>query len=162
MSVPGGDLDRLLRRLAGRRALARLAILFERIWPAVWPALGVAGLFVFAALLDLPRLLPPWLHIGLLAATALLILGLLVRGLQGIAAPDDKAADRRLEVASELPHRPLAVLTDRPSRSARGPDAASVALWQAHVARAVNSVRRLRIGIPRPGLARRDPRALRA
>ncbi|MGA9013350.1 MAG: DUF4175 family protein [Acetobacteraceae bacterium] len=162
MSAPGGDLDRLLRRLAGRRALARLAILFERIWPALWPALGVAGLFVCGALLDLPRLLPPWLHMGLLAATALLIVGLLVRGLQGIAAPDDKAADRRLEVASELPHRPLSVLTDRPSRGARGPDTASVALWQAHVARAVNSVRRLRIGVPRPGLARRDPRALRA
>ena len=30
MSPSGGDLDRLLRRLAGRRALARSAILFER------------------------------------------------------------------------------------------------------------------------------------
>jgi uncharacterized protein (TIGR02302 family) len=87
---------------------------------------------------------------------------LLVRGLRGIAAPDDKAADRRLEVASGLAHRPLAVLTDRPSRGRLGPDAASVALWQVHAARAVRSVRRLRVGLPRPGLARRDPRALRA
>jgi uncharacterized protein (TIGR02302 family) len=162
MKAPGGDLDRLLRRLAGRRALARSAILFEHIWPALWPALGVTGLFVCAALLDLPRLLPPWWHIGLLAVTAVLIVWLLVRGLSGIAAPDDKAADRRLEVASGLPHRPLAVLTDRPSRGARGPDTASVALWQAHVARAVRSVRRLRVGKPQPGLARLDPRALRA
>ena len=54
------------------------------------------------------------------------------------------------------------MLTDRPSRGASGPDTASVALWQAHVARAVHSVRRLRVGLPRPGLARRDPRALRA
>ena len=162
MNAPGGDFDRLLRRLAGRRALARSAILFERIWPALWPALGVAGLFVCVALLDLPRLLPPWWHIGLLAVTAVLIVGLLVRGLRGIAAPDDKAADRRLELASGLTHRPLAVLTDRPSRGARGPDTASVALWQAHVARAVRSVRRLRVGLPRPGLARLDPRALRA
>ena len=162
MNAPGGEFDRLLRRLAGRRALARSAILFERIWPALWPPLGVAGVFVCVALLDLPRLLPPWWHIGLLAVTALLILGLLVRGLRTIAAPDDKAADRRLELASGLAHRPLAVLTDRPSRGTRGPDTASVALWQAHVARAVRSVRRLRVGLPRPGLARRDPRALRA
>ena len=56
MNTPGGDFDRLLRRLAGRRALARFALLFERIWPAVWPSLGVAGAFVCAALLDLPRL----------------------------------------------------------------------------------------------------------
>jgi uncharacterized protein (TIGR02302 family) len=155
-------MDRLLRRLAGRRALARLAILFERIWPALWPAAGVAGLFVCGALLDLPRLLPPWAHIGLLAVTGLLIVGLLIRGLYGIAAPDDIAADRRLELASGLSHRPLAVLTDRPARGARGPDTAGVALWQAHVARAVRQVRLLRIGLPRPGLARRDPRALRA
>ncbi len=162
MNAPGGEFDRLLRRLAGRRALARFAILFERIWPALWPPLGVAGVFVCAALLDLPRLLPPWWHALLLALTALLIVGLLVRGLRTIAAPDDKAADRRLEVASGLDHRPLAVLTDRPSRGLGGPDTASVALWQAHVARAVRSVRRLRIGLPHPGLARRDPRALRA
>ena len=37
-----------------------------------------------------------------------------------------------------------------------------MALWQAHVTRAVRQVSRLRIGLPRPGLARRDPRALRA
>jgi uncharacterized protein (TIGR02302 family) len=162
MNAPDGDFDRLLRRLAGRRTLARLAILFERIWPALWPPLGVAGLFVLAALLDLPRLLPPWWHIGLLAVTGLLIAFLLFRGLRSIAAPDDKAADRRLELASGLAHRPLSVLTDRPARGAAGPDTASVALWQAHVARAVRSVRRLRIGLPRPGLARHDPRALRA
>ena len=162
MTNPGGETDRLLRRLTSRRVLARAAILFERIWPALWPAIGVAGVFVCAALLDLPRLLPPWAHIGLLAVTLLLIGGLLARGLYGIAAPDDRAADRRLEVASGLAHRPLAVLTDRPSRGGLGPDTASVALWQVHVMRAVRQVRRLRVGLPRPGLARRDPRALRA
>jgi uncharacterized protein (TIGR02302 family) len=155
-------MDRLLRRLAGRRALARYAILFERIWPAIWPAIGIAGLFVCLALLDLPRMLPPWAHIALLAVTVVLIVGLLARGLYGITAPDDIAADRRLEVASGLSHRPLAVLTDRPARGGLGPDTAGVALWQVHVARAVRSVRRLRVGLPRPGLARHDPRALRA
>src|ERR1700681_4072956 len=116
MNPPGGDFDRLLRRLTGRRALARFAILLERIWPALWLPLGVAGVFICIALLDLPRLLPPWWHIGLLAVTALLILGLLVRGLRTIAAPDDRAADRRLELASGLAHRPLAVLTDQAAR----------------------------------------------
>jgi uncharacterized protein (TIGR02302 family) len=162
MNTPGGDLDRLLRRLAGRRALARSVILFERIWPALWPPLGVAGLFVCAALLDLPRLLPPWAHIGLLVVTALLIVGLLYRGLRGLAAPDDVAADRRLEIASGLTHRPLAVLTDRPARGRQGPDEASTAIWQAHVIRAIRQVRRLHVGLPRPGLARRDRYALRA
>ena len=120
------------------------------------------ALFVCVALLDLPRLLPPWWHIGLLAVTAVLIVGLLVRGLR----PSPRRTTRRpiagWSSPRASPHRPLAVLTDRPSRGTRGPDTASVALWQAHVARAVRSVRRLRVGLPRPGLARRDPRALRA
>jgi uncharacterized protein (TIGR02302 family) len=162
MTPPVGEIERLFRRLAGWRSLARWALLFERIWPAVWPGLGVLGLFVCAALLDLPRLLPPWWHIGLLTLTALVILGLLLRGLRTVAAPDERAADRRLELASGLMHRPLSMLTDRPSRGMRGPDMASVALWQAHIERVVLSVRRLRVGLPRPGLAKRDPRALRA
>ena len=58
--IPPAEMSQsLLRRLAGRRALARLAILFERVWPALWPPLGVAGVFVCVALLDLPALLPP-------------------------------------------------------------------------------------------------------
>ena len=152
-----GEADRLLRRLKGRRAAARLALLFERIWPALWPPLGVAGLFVCLALLGVPRVLPPWAHTLLLAVTVLAIVVLLVRGLRGLAAPDDAAADRRLEIASGLRHRPLSVLADRPS----GSDPAGDTLWQAHVARAVRQVRRLRVGLPRPGLARRDRRALR-
>ena len=163
MNAPGGEFDRLLRRLAGRRALARFAILFERIWPALWPPLGVAGVFVCAALLDLPRLLPPWWHFGMLAVTALLILGLLIRGLRTIVTPDDKAADRRLELASGLAHRPLAVLTDRPvawrrAVPIRHRSRCGRRTWRARCVRCA----RLRVGLPRPGLARRDPRALRA
>lgn len=157
MTKDTGELSALLRRLAGRRALARAAILFERVWPAIWPPLGVAGLFVLAALLNLPRLLPPGLHLALLILTGLIIVGLLVRGLAGIVSPDDAAADRRLELASGLSHRPLSVLTDTPSHQ----DESGLVLWRAHVARAVRQVRRLRVGLPHPGLARRDRRALR-
>lgn len=152
------DASRLLRRLTGRRALARLVILFERVWPVLWPPFAVAGVFVCVALLDLPRLLPSWAHIVLLAVTVLAVLGLLANGLRRVRPPDDAQADRRLELASGLVHRPLSVLTDRPA----GPDEAANPLWQAHVARAVRQVRRLRVGFPHPGLARRDPRAFRA
>ena len=161
MSTPGSDLERLLDRLASRRALARLAILFERAWPVLWPPIGVAGVFVCLALLDVPRLLPLWSHFTLLAVTALAFFGLLLRGLGSIVAPDLLSADRRLELSSGLAHRPLAVLTDRPARTGRGIDAAGLALWQAHLARTIRQIRRLRVGLPRPGLAKRDPRALR-
>jgi uncharacterized protein (TIGR02302 family) len=152
------ETDRLLRRLGSRRLAARAVILFERLWPALWPPLGVAGVFACAALLDLPRLIPPWLHLLALAVFVVVELTLLVRGIARVAAPDNAAADRRLELVSGLPHRPLAALTDRPA----GEDAVAAALWRTHVARAARAVRHLRVGLPHPGLARHDRRALRA
>ena len=54
---------------------------------------------------------------------------MLVRGLRNIVVPDEVAADRRLERASGLSHRPLLVLTDHPVAGGRGPDSAWSAYW---------------------------------
>jgi uncharacterized protein (TIGR02302 family) len=152
------DPGNLLRRLHSRRAATRAVLLFERLWPAVWPAVGISGVFVCLALLDLPGRLTPWLHVLLLAGFGLAVLVLLVRGLRSVAWPGNTAADRRLEHASGLVHRPLAALSDRPS----GDDPLAAALWQTHLARAAQQVRSLRVGLPSPGLAAIDRRALRA
>jgi len=74
--------------------------------------------------------------------------------------PSRDAARRRIENASGLSHRPLTALEDRLVGGANDPAAAS--LWQAHQARMAEEARRLRIGAPVAGLARRDPYALRA
>ncbi len=154
--LPMPDPDRDLQaRLRHRRALARLVLAFERLWPALWPALGLAGAFLCLALLDLPRLLPPILHALLLAAGALGLVALLALGLRRVRLPDDAEADRRLERASGLRHHPLATLADRPALPG------AEALWRAHVARAAAQIGRLRVGLPRPGLAAIDRRALR-
>lgn len=152
---PADPTPALPARLRRRRAQARAVLLFERLWPALWPPLGVLGAFLCLALLDLPPLLPPLLHALLLLLVGGGIVGLLLRGLRGLHLPDAAAADRRLERASGLHHRPLAVLTDRPAF------AGAEALWRAHVARAAAQVGRLRVGLPRPGLAAIDRRALR-
>ena len=152
---PQDGLDTLLRGVARRRRLAMLALWFERAWPALWPLLGVAGLFLCAAFLDLPRRLPGWAHVGLLALFGLAALAALRHAASRMAVPAPEAADRRMEQASGLAHRPLAVLTDRPAQPG------SDSLWQAHVVRAMRQVGRLRIGAPRPGMALHDPRALR-
>lgn len=151
------ETDQLLRRLRGRRAQARAALLFEGLWPALWPSLGVIGLFVCAALLGLPQALPGSAHAGLLIVTTLAAAALLVRGLRGLARPGDAEADRRLERASGLPHRPLSVLADRPAET----DPVAHALWRVHVNRTLAQIRALKVGLPRPGLARIDRRALR-
>jgi uncharacterized protein (TIGR02302 family) len=147
--------ERLRRALRRWRGLARALLLFERVWPALWPSLGLLGLFLCAALLDLPHLLPGWLHMLLLAATGLAAIGLAAWRLRRLRFPDATEADRRLERESGLHHRPLTALTDRAAT------AGDPGLWQAHLARAAAQIGRLRVGLPHPGLAARDPRALR-
>jgi len=144
--------------LRGRRLLARAALGWELFWPGAWPVLAVLGIFLLLALLGLPALLPPWLHgLGLLAFAASLAF-MLRRAWQGLRIPDALAAERRLERASGLSHRPLSVMADRPA----GHDPLAMAIWQAHQARMAARIRQLRVGLPRPGLAARDKRALRA
>jgi uncharacterized protein (TIGR02302 family) len=148
--------ERLRRALRRWRGVARAVLLFERVWPALWPSLGLLGLFVCAALLNLPQLLPGWLHLLLLIAIGLAAIGLAAWRLRSLHLPRAAAADRRLERDSGLRHRPLTVLTDRAAT------AGDPGLWQAHLARAAAEIGRLRVGLPHPGLAARDPRALRA
>jgi uncharacterized protein (TIGR02302 family) len=159
MVVPERPEDRmepLLRGLRRRRRLARAALWFEQLWPAIWPALGVAGVLLCLALLDVLPLLPGWAHALTLAAFGVTMLGLLIRGIGRISRPGTTDADRRLERASGLRHRPLETLGDRPAMPG------AEALWGAHLARVAGQIGRLRVGLPRPGLARVDRRALRA
>ena len=151
---PASPAGPALRR---KRAAARLVLWFERFWPAVWPALGVLGAYACAALLDIPGLLPSWPRVLLLAAALGLAGFLLWRGLRRVRVPSEAEADRRLERASGLRHRPLAALADLPAAASDE----SAALWQVHLARLSAQVRRLRVGRPRPGLAAQDGRALR-
>jgi len=143
--------------LSRKRSVARLVLWFERVWPAIWPALGVLGAYACLALLDIPSLLPPWTRIILLVVVLALAAGLLWRRLRPVRVPTEAEADRRLERASSLRHRPLAALADRPAAAS---DEAA-ALWQVHLTRLQAQVRRLRIGRPRPGLAAQDSWALR-
>jgi len=146
----------LLRRLVRLRARARATLLFERAWPRAWPPLAVLGLFLCLAFLDVPRMVPGVLHALLLAGFAGALVWTVVRSVRAVRLPTALDADRRLEQASGLRHRPLSVLTDQPALPG------AEALWRAHVARAVAQVGRLQVGLPRPGLAAHDPRAYRA
>lgn len=145
-------------KLERLRGLARAALLWEALWPRLFPLLGALGGLLIVALLGLPPLLPPWLHLLALLAAAGLLGWLGWRQFRGFAPPGPAAAERRLETASGLRHRPLAALADRPS----GDDPAALALWRVHQARAAAQLRGMRVGLPHPGLPARDPRALRA
>jgi uncharacterized protein (TIGR02302 family) len=155
----GGD-DRLGPGIRAARGRAWLTLVWERLWCAVWPAAAVAGFFIAASLFDLWRLLPGWLHLAGLAAFAAMAGAALWRGLAGFRFPDAHGVERRLEVASGLGHRPLAALGD--ALAGGGGDPVAESLWRAHRRRVRAAIRSLRTGAPAPGLARRDPFALRA
>jgi uncharacterized protein (TIGR02302 family) len=146
-------------RFAIRLQLARIALLWEQLWPACWPALVILGTFLVLALFDLLPHLPPLVHAALLLALGAAFIIALGAGLAGVSIPDRAAACRRIERASGLAHRPLQALMDRPSRSL---DAQGAQLWEAHLRRMAAAARRLRVGFPAAGLAARDPWGLRA
>ena len=143
--------------LARKRRVAQAVLWFEQLWPAMWPALGVLGAYACFALVDAPAWLHPWLRIGLLAVTLAGAALLLRRGLRRMVRPTAALADLRLERASGLRHRPLATLGDQPAVATPEQEV----LWREHVTRLRTQIGRLRVGAPRPGLAKRDGWALR-
>jgi uncharacterized protein (TIGR02302 family) len=146
-----------MTRLTRRTRLARLALWWEAAWPALWPPLGVIGIFLLVALSGLPLHLPAILHALMLLAFAAALGWAGWRAARLLALPGNEAAQRRLEHDSGLTHRPIATLGDRPA----GTDPVALALWEAHRRRAEARLASLRVAAPRPGLAKRDRRALR-
>lgn len=150
---------RLDRRVARWLRLARAAVLWERLWPLVLPPLGLFGGLVALALFDVLPLLPGWLHALVLVAVAGGVAFLTTRAVLRLNWPTLDQAARRLERDSGLEHRPLAALADRPVAA---DDPIAQALWHIHRRRMAALVRQLRVALPHPNMAARDPWGLRA
>lgn len=139
--------------------LSRIALAWENIWPRLWPLVGVVGVFLAVAFADLLPALPAWLHV-LVLVLFLVALMAAATFLRRYRPAEPSVARHRLERNNHLAHRPLTALADRLA-SGRD-DAHATALWQAHRQRMAMAVKSLRVGMPAPGLARHDPRGLRA
>jgi uncharacterized protein (TIGR02302 family) len=148
----GALLTQALRR-------ARWAILWERLWPALATLATAVGLFLAASWLGLWLWLPPVgraiaLFVFAVVAIAALVPFFLLR------MPGATDGLRRLDRRSGLPHRPATTMADEIAYTTADPF--SVALWNAHFARALTAARSLKAGRPAPRVASRDPYALRA
>jgi uncharacterized protein (TIGR02302 family) len=149
--------DRRYRRLL---AIASAALFWEQLWLRLWPAACVLGAFLALALLDLLPALPDWLHVGVLALFACGFIASLLWARPGFRKIRREAARSRLERDNDLVNRPLAALEDR--LAAGRHDRLAEVLWSRHQARMAAMVERLRVRLPRPGVARYDPWGLRA
>ena len=147
------------RRIDALIWAARGAVGWERAWPALWPATGIAGLVLAAALFDLFARIPWPLH-ALILAGAITAMGLaLYFAFEDVRWPRWQDGARRLERDSALSHRPLTESEDTVAAGAGNPWAEQ--LWRAHQLQLLAGLTRLHLSLPRSGLSRRDPRALR-
>ena len=137
-------------------SLTYLGLVAERITQAAWPLWSV----LFAAL-------ALW-GLGVLAALPtqalwITVMGLLVGLAYGVwyarrlRWPTRAEALERLDAA--LPGRPIQALSD--TQTIGGTDAASVAVWRAHIARMEQKLRDAKAVEPDLRVARADPYALR-
>jgi uncharacterized protein (TIGR02302 family) len=142
-------------------ALARRAeavIVFERFWPPlVWAATLVA-LFLAVSWLGLWQALPRLARIGGVAAFAVAF-AIVLAPLARLRRPVRAETLDRLDRDSGAPHRPAASLDDRLAMTSEDP--ATAALWALHRDRLARQVERFVPAAPAPGMAWRDPRALR-
>src|ERR1700761_9241198 len=81
---------------------SRAALLWERAWPALWPAVAIAGAFLVLALFDLLAPLPWPLHALILAATIAAIGLSLYSGFRAFRVPTWSDGARRLEQSSAI------------------------------------------------------------
>jgi uncharacterized protein (TIGR02302 family) len=138
---------------------ARWTILWERLWPALATLATAVGLFLALSWLGLWLYLPP---LGR-AAAFIALAGIMIWAAYPFIAlrlPAASDALRRLDRGSGRPHRPATAIADELAVTAKDPY--SLALWNAHVARALAAARTLKAGAPSPRVAWRDPYALRA
>jgi uncharacterized protein (TIGR02302 family) len=156
--APQAPNPRLPFRVAMMIGFAWMVLLLERLAAAMIPAFAVLALFVAVAALGVPRELPVWAHVLLLAVFAAGFLFALYRGCRGFRWPNRRGALRRLELDSKLDHRPLTHIDDVPVGIA---DPAAQNLWHRHRQRLLAAIGRLDLGGPDTGMARRDPFALR-
>src|SRR5579885_2469712 len=85
--------------LSARIGLARAAVFWERCWPEFAAALGVLGVFVAAALFDLPEMVPGWVHAGALALLAALLVVAIWQGVRALRFPGESEGRRRIASA---------------------------------------------------------------
>ncbi|UHC19795.1 TIGR02302 family protein [Methylobacterium currus] len=145
-------LDRLVVR-AGR------VTLWEQAWPILWRGLAVVLVFFAASWLGLWLDAGPTLRMAGVAVfgLALVVVLLPLLRLRRIARTQALA---RIDRDAGLSHRPARTLEDTLALGQGDPG--TRALWALHRTRAAATLARLKVSGPRPGMARRDPFALRA
>ena len=144
-------------RLLGQLAYASL--LWEFAWPKLWAAFSFLGLFFCIALLDGFKNLLFWQHVLILVFFALVFCILLIRGLLKIPKITSEKLWRHVEIVNGISDRALTEVSDKLGLNTG--KKFSQHLWYAHKYFLLNSVRDIRVPLPSPSMAEKDPRGFR-
>ena len=145
-------------RFAELATWARRALLVERIWPPLVFAIAVAILFLAASWAGAWQFAPQAIRIGGVVLFALGV-GAALSPLMRLRRPAARDVLARLDRDAKVSHRPATSLAD--SLANDHGDPGTRALWAAHRARLEREVEAIRVSPPSPGVAARDPYALR-
>lgn len=147
------------KRAPGPAALlaTRLVLFWERLWPALLPALSAPFLIILFSLFGVWARIPGWLHWGALALGAFSFTLLLLRGLKDFRLPSRRDAQTRLEEDGRARHAPLQALDDRPF----GASPESAGLWRAHMAASAERAKDARLAGIRNTAENSDPYGFR-
>jgi uncharacterized protein (TIGR02302 family) len=130
----------------------------ERFWTQFAPVLSVIAAFAAFSWFGGFMYLQPLARPVVVAAFAALLLYSLWR-LRRVDTVSEQSAAGRLDRESGIAHRPAA--SERDTLGMAADDPVTVALWQAHKNRNAEKLDALKVGGPRPEIAKRDPWALR-
>jgi uncharacterized protein (TIGR02302 family) len=139
------------------RLLTGLAIIIERLWPLLLPAVIVLSTFATLSWLGLFRSIadaPRYIFAALLLVCFLASLW----RLRTFSLPTTAQINARLETTNNLPHQPIGVQTDT---LASAPDEFSQALWRTHQERMAQKLSAVRADSPKPKIYDLDQWALR-
>jgi uncharacterized protein (TIGR02302 family) len=145
-------------RFAELALWARRALLVERVWPPVVVTLAVSILFLAASWVGAWQFAPRAVRIGGVVLFAL-GLGAALSPLMRLRRPATRDVLARLDRDAKVSHRPASSLAD--SLANDHGDSFTHALWAAHRERLEREVEAIRVSPPSPGMAARDPYALR-
>ena len=134
------------------------ALIWERAWPPLAWTGALVALFLAASWFGLWFAAPRFARIGGLALFALALFATLAP-LARLRRPSRAQTLARLDGDAPDPHRPASDFDDRLANGMG--DETTNALWALHRARLARRVDRLSLAPPTPGMAKRDPRALR-
>lgn len=150
----------LSHRISGLVQRAKLVLLWEQLWPALLPLLGVVSVFLIISWFGLWLGLPPiWRYVGI---AVFAVAGLIaIRPLLKVRFANKDQALKRIEDVSDTSHRPLSSFEDRPAEIASDGTLGN-RLWSAHQTRLLEAIKGLRTGAPRPTANRIDPFQFRA